>query len=206
MIDGDTIVVKMDDQEFHLRYIGVDAPENGETYQSNSTAVNVDLVLGKTVYLVKDQNDTDSFGRLLRYVLVGDTFVNYEMINQGAAWAGSWPPDTACYQTFNEAQISARTSLLGLWAIPPTAVVLAPPATPDTSNNIVPFVPLIPTEEPVPTEPPAGNCDPAYPGVCIPPAPPDLDCGDIPFRRFQVLSPDPHNFDGDGNGIGCESG
>jgi hypothetical protein len=50
-----------------------------------------------------------------------------------------------------------------------------------------------------------GGCDPSYPGVCIPPAPPDLDCKDVPYRRFQVLSPDPHNFDRDGDGIGCES-
>ena len=47
-------------------------------------------------------------------------------------------------------------------------------------------------------------CDPAYPTVCIPPPPPDLDCGEITFRRFTVLPPDPHHFDGDGNGIGCE--
>jgi hypothetical protein len=51
----------------------------------------------------------------------------------------------------------------------------------------------------------AGNCDPSYPGVCIPPAPPDLDCKDVPYRRFQVLPPDPHSFDRDGDGIGCES-
>jgi uncharacterized protein DUF1524 len=50
----------------------------------------------------------------------------------------------------------------------------------------------------------AGNCDPAYPSVCIPPPPPDLDCADITFRRFTVLPPDPHHFDGDGDGIGCE--
>jgi micrococcal nuclease len=41
--------------------------------------------------------------------------------------------------------------------------------------------------------------------VCIPPAPPDLDCGEISFRRFQVLPPDPHGFDGDNDGVGCES-
>ncbi|MBP9503433.1 MAG: hypothetical protein KBF17_14830 [Candidatus Promineofilum sp.] len=59
-----------------------------------------------------------------------------------------------------------------------------------------------------PTAPPTsgGNCDPSYPTVCIPPPPPDLDCGDIPHRRFQVVSPVPHNFDRDGDGIGCESG
>lgn len=50
-----------------------------------------------------------------------------------------------------------------------------------------------------------GNCDPSYPTVCIPPHPPDLDCGDIPHRRFRVLPPDPHGFDRDNDGIGCES-
>lgn len=47
-------------------------------------------------------------------------------------------------------------------------------------------------------------CDPAYPDACIPPPPPDLECGDVDEGRFTVLPPDPHNFDGDGNGIGCE--
>jgi micrococcal nuclease len=51
-----------------------------------------------------------------------------------------------------------------------------------------------------------GDCDPSYPTVCIPPRPPDLDCGEISYRRFQVLSPDPHGFDGDNDGVGCESG
>jgi len=41
--------------------------------------------------------------------------------------------------------------------------------------------------------------------VCLPPPPPDLDCSEIPYRNFKVLPPDPHNFDSDGNGIGCES-
>jgi len=48
------------------------------------------------------------------------------------------------------------------------------------------------------------NCDPAYPTVCIPSPPPDLDCGEITHRNFTVLPPDPHRFDGDGDGIGCE--
>jgi len=56
-----------------------------------------------------------------------------------------------------------------------------------------------------PPPPPPGNCDPSYPDVCIPPPPPDLDCPDIPYRNFRVLPPDPHNFDGDGDGIGCEA-
>lgn len=49
------------------------------------------------------------------------------------------------------------------------------------------------------------SCDPSYVGVCIPPPPPDLDCADIPYRRFTVEPPDPHGFDGDHDGIGCET-
>ena len=59
-----------------------------------------------------------------------------------------------------------------------------------------------------PTKPPeiSGDCDPSYPNVCIAPFPPDLNCGDISYRRFTVLPPDPHGFDIDNDGIGCESG
>jgi len=49
------------------------------------------------------------------------------------------------------------------------------------------------------------DCDRAYPDVCIPSPPPDLDCPEIPYRNFRVLPPDPHRFDGDHDGIGCES-
>jgi hypothetical protein len=49
------------------------------------------------------------------------------------------------------------------------------------------------------------NCDRvSYPDICVPPAPPYLSCSDIPDRNFRVRAPDPHRFDADGNGIGCE--
>jgi hypothetical protein len=48
-------------------------------------------------------------------------------------------------------------------------------------------------------------CDPSYPTVCIPPPPPDLDCGDISQHDFRVRGRDPHRFDGNDDGIGCES-
>jgi hypothetical protein len=51
---------------------------------------------------------------------------------------------------------------------------------------------------------PPTDCDPSYPGTCIPSPPPDLDCGEISNRNFKVIGNDPHGFDGDNNGIGCE--
>lgn len=51
-------------------------------------------------------------------------------------------------------------------------------------------------------------CDPHYPGQCLPPPPPDLNCPDVPYRDFPVLhpnnEPDPHGLDSDRNGTGCE--
>src|SRR4029453_19065214 len=58
---------------------------------------------------------------------------------------------------------------------------------------------------PTPPPTPSSNCDPSYPGVCIPPPPPDLDCADVPYAAFAVRGTDPHRFDGDGDGVGCEN-
>ncbi len=49
------------------------------------------------------------------------------------------------------------------------------------------------------------NCDSSYPDVCIPSYPPDLDCGEIEYSNFRVTGSDQHGFDGDNDGIGCES-
>jgi hypothetical protein len=76
-----------------------------------------------------------------------------------------------------------------------------PTLTKTITQTRLPYIPPV-----VPVNPgSSGNCDPSYPTVCIPPPPPDLDCKDIPYRRFQVIPPDPHRFDGDHDGVGCES-
>jgi micrococcal nuclease len=183
IIDGDTIDVRINDQVFRVRYIGIDTPERDEAFYSQATAYNQQLVFNKTVIMVKDQSETDQFDRLLRYIIVGDRFVNHELVNQGYATASAYPPDTACASSFETAQRRAQTGMLGLWMPTP-----------------VPFVP----ELPVSGGGNSGNCDPSYPDVCIPPRPPDLDCPQISYTNFTVLPPDPHGFDGDGDGIGCE--
>jgi hypothetical protein len=51
----------------------------------------------------------------------------------------------------------------------------------------------------------SGDCDPSYPDFCIPSPPPDLNCPDISQKRFTVTGSDPHGFDRNNDGIGCES-
>lgn len=77
---------------------------------------------------------------------------------------------------------------------PPTPLPTPTLATAPPPSAVPPTVP----------PPPAGNCDPSYPDVCIPPPPPDLSCGDVPYEDIRVLPPDPHGFDRDNDGVGCE--
>jgi len=80
------------------------------------------------------------------------------------------------------------------------ATIPAPAATESVPTPLA-TQPLSTQEPP----PPAQKCDPSYPRVCIPPPPPKLNCGDISERRFDVTGDDPHGFDRDNDGIGCES-
>jgi hypothetical protein len=50
----------------------------------------------------------------------------------------------------------------------------------------------------------SSTCDPNYTGGCVPQVSYDLDCPDIGFS-VQVVKNDPHRFDRDGDGYGCES-
>jgi hypothetical protein len=48
------------------------------------------------------------------------------------------------------------------------------------------------------------GCDSSYPDICISISSAKLSCFDIPYKNFKVLLPDRHEFDSDGDGIGCE--
>jgi micrococcal nuclease len=128
VVDGDTIHVVVNGQAQSLRYIGIDTPEDTSTVElfgPEATARNTELVNGKTVTIIKDVSETDQYGRLLRYVFVGSTFVNYQLVREGLAEALSYPPDVACFNYFKEAENLAKAEKLGLWSILPTQ----PPAT-----------------------------------------------------------------------------
>jgi micrococcal nuclease len=100
--------------------------------------------------------------------------VNERILEAGWALLLTVPPNVRHADRLREAQRRARERGAGLWAS----------AGPGRERGAA--------------------CDPSYPDVCIPPPPPDLDCRDIPYRRFRVLPPDPHGFDRDRDGIGCE--
>lgn len=220
IVDGDTIGVTINGQPFRLRYIGIDSPEKGQPrvaaqcYSAEATEANSALVMSQTLTLERDKSNTDRYKRLLRYAYLPDgRMVNEVLVQIGAAFARRYPPDVKYQTRFAQAQAAAQVGAQGLWSgckvvngrtqsLPLVAPTLAPPAEPLPVAVIPPTATPVPP--PAPAAPAASNCDPSYPSLCIPINSPDLDCPDISARRFPVLPPDPHRFDGDHDGIGCE--
>ena len=212
--DGDTF--RAGDER--VRLIGVDTPEvsgDVECYGREATAALDRLIPpGTEVRLVADVEPVDRYGRTLSYVYRSDdgAFVNLALARDGFAQPLTIPPDVAHERDFVEAAAEARRAGRGLWSACADDVDPLPTTTPATTTSSAPGPPSTsgsaPSSGPVPPGDGDGagdGCDPAYPDVCIPPAPPDLDCGDITFRDFTVLAPDPHRFDGGGDGTGCET-
>ncbi|MDW8394903.1 MAG: thermonuclease family protein [Anaerolineae bacterium] len=118
-VDGDTIVVEMNGREYRVRYIGVDTPESTtkqECYGKEAARFNAKLVEGQTVRFERDVNETDRFGRLLRYVyLTNGEMVNEVLVREGYALARSFPPDVKYQDRLREAEREAKQRRRGLW-------------------------------------------------------------------------------------------
>lgn len=122
VFDGDTVEIT---GGARVRYIGMNTPEMGfyntkkECFADEATVVNKHLVLGKTVRLVPDVSDKDKYGRLLRFVYVGNIFVDDYLVRQGYAVAEPIKPDIHLAATFYAAQQEALKNKRGLWSACP---------------------------------------------------------------------------------------
>ena len=111
VVDGDTI--KLENGET-VRYIGIDTPETVDPrkpvqcFGKEASGKNRELVEGREVRLVKDISETDKYKRILRYVYIGDVFVNDYLVRNGYAHASSYPPDVKYQDQFREAEQEAN--------------------------------------------------------------------------------------------------
>lgn len=106
--------------DYKVRYIGMNVPEDTtkkEWLGPEATARDKELVAGKTVTLIKYVSETDRYGRLLRFVFVGNVLVNYELVREEYAKATPYKPDISCKGLFYDAQLQAQQAHLGLWSI-----------------------------------------------------------------------------------------
>ena len=80
VIDGDTIELANGQI---VRFVGVNAPNNGEPLEEEATEANVKLVAGKTVTLEYDTYTSDRFGRVLAYAIIDGRNVAVELARKG---------------------------------------------------------------------------------------------------------------------------
>src|SRR3989338_9643569 len=80
VIDGDTIELANGQI---VRYVGVNAPNNGEPFEEEATEANQKLVQGKTLTFEYDTYTSDRFGRILAYPMVNEKNVVVELTHKG---------------------------------------------------------------------------------------------------------------------------
>jgi micrococcal nuclease len=122
VVDGDTIDVDLAGATVRVRYIGMDTPETVDPrrpvgcFGAEAAARNRALVEGREVELEKDVSETDSFGRLLRYVYVDGVMVNEALVREGYAQVATYPPDVKYVDRLLAAQREAQAARRGLWS------------------------------------------------------------------------------------------
>lgn len=114
--DGDSLVVDLDGEETRVRLIGINAPERGECLGDAARASLIALVDAAEVVLERDVEDTDRFGRLLRYVWVDGNHVNASLAAQGLVIARPFAPNVARQDELADAQALAMERRVGMWA------------------------------------------------------------------------------------------
>jgi endonuclease YncB( thermonuclease family) len=80
ILDGDSVLVEGGKE---VRLLGIDADEEGEPCYEESKQKLQELVLGKKTTMVKDINDKDEQGRLLRYLKIDNLNINVELVKEG---------------------------------------------------------------------------------------------------------------------------
>lgn len=172
IVDGDTLELGNGET---VRLVGIDAPEGGACGAIKATDTLAVLVLGKAVLLGESDEDRDGYGRLLRYVDIGNQDAGLRLIKNGLA-------------------IARYDSRDGYGRHPREQLYVA------ADKAAKQFI--CPKPQPLVPQQPSGDCGGYSP--CIPAYPPDLDCADVNGPIY-VSGPDPHGLDADDDGVACES-
>lgn len=202
--DGDTVVLR---SGIKVRLIQIDTPEvygGKECYGSQASAALAGLIPpGTRVRLEADRDldQTDQYGRQLRYIHKGGTNVNLAMVQRGAASVWFYQGGKGRYANqLYRAVKTAKSAGRGLWGACPSAQL-------NINNGIDTGRLNPPAPKPKITAKASGSSADSSggnPGLPTAPGyPPDVNCSDLPGPVW-VGESDPHRLDRDGDGIGCD--
>lgn len=115
VLDGDSLVVRMDGRRVTVRLFGIDCPEKGQPYSQAARSLTRGLALDRPVSV--RVMDTDRYGRQVGVVGLPDgRTLNHELVSSGLAWWYRYhAPDDSDLASREKA---AREAGLGLWQDP----------------------------------------------------------------------------------------
>lgn len=197
--DGDTIRASVAGESVTVRLACIDTPETAQTPWGKEASDRLKQLLQRDDRIELRVETTDRYGRTVAEIFEDGKSVNLQMVEEGQAVVYRRYL-SGCAETsdrYLEAEAEAREQKLGFWNQD------APLMPWDFRRGRTTSTPPQSSPAVTTTVQQSGACDPSYPDICLPSAP-DLNCGEIPHRRFRVVGRDPHRFDRDKDGIGCE--
>jgi micrococcal nuclease len=113
IVDGDTIHVTLNGKDETIRLLGINTPEKSTSYYKTSLNF-LKEIENKTIFILRDKEDTDQYKRKLRYVFYENRFLNVEILQNGLAT--SFMTSGLKYEEkLNNAEKFAITNNLELW-------------------------------------------------------------------------------------------
>lgn len=127
VVDGDTIVVAINQKPETIRLLGINTPETVapnrpvQCFGPEASARAKELLEKKIVRLESDssQDDQDKYKRLLRFVFLEEENINEVLIRDGYAREYTYKTPHKYQQEFRAVQKSAKKNRLGLWGACP---------------------------------------------------------------------------------------
>lgn len=126
VVDGDTVVLKIDGKNEKIRLIGMDSPESVkpnhpvECFGIEASAHAKEILKNKDLRFKSDysQDTRDRYGRLLGYIYMYEENFAEKMIFDGYAYEYTYRKNNPYrYQSdFKKAESKARKNRNGLWA------------------------------------------------------------------------------------------
>lgn len=128
VIDGDTVKTE---EGYKIRIIGINTPEtNGksEKYGKEAKELATELLLNKKVYLERDEEKEDQYGRTLAYIWIEeprdinlDNIEKYNFsgiqLSKGYARKYTFEPNTKYEKYFKEIEDRAKKEKRGMWSV-----------------------------------------------------------------------------------------
>ena len=123
VVDGDTIIVALNQKPETIRFIGINTPETVapnrpvQCYGPEASARTKELLTNKIVRLEQDhsQDNHDQYKRLLRYVFLEEDNINRLLVREGYAKEYTYKIPYQYQKEFRAEQKTAKKNKVGLW-------------------------------------------------------------------------------------------